>query len=336
MKLSSSTSLIRMILKHAFDSSADPQTLLHVTGINSETLENSDARISGDRVYALWKQAEEHTQDPNFGLHLGESMQGNPGGNLLFSLMTNSPTVGDALKKFCRYHRIMNDAIQPVLEEKANLAYLSWKIKTKWPGSSRHLSEALLCIFQSILNHLTGHRFIPVEVRFRHKSPDDISIHQKIFPTSIRFSQDKDELVMKKKLLEEEIFLADQRLLETLERHALDLTNRIDSPDSWTVRVIQSINKNLQGQKPTIKLIARDIAISVRSLQSKLRDEETSFQTLLDIVRKDKALQYLKNQGMTLVDIAFILGFSEQSAFNHAFKRWTNKTPKQFQQSKDL
>jgi AraC-like DNA-binding protein len=70
----------------------------------------------------------------------------------------------------------------------------------------------------------------------------------------------------------------------------------------------------------------------VRSLQNKLSREGTTFQQLLDYSRKEMAKQYLKNPEMTLCDTAFMLGFSEQSAFNHAFKQWTGKTPKQYRQ----
>lgn len=93
---SASSSLVRILLKHAVDSGADTRPLLYAAGIDADALEDSEVRISAASVYALWKQAEMHRQDPNFGLHVGESMQGNPGGGLLFSLMMNSPTIGDA------------------------------------------------------------------------------------------------------------------------------------------------------------------------------------------------------------------------------------------------
>jgi AraC-like DNA-binding protein len=334
MKLSSSSSLIQMMVKHLLSSKEDPHSLLFSAGINPSILEDSNARIPAHQVYELWKQAEAQTKDSHFGLRMGESMQNNPGGNLLFSLMINSPTVYYALDKFCRYHGIMNDAIQPVLEIQKDMASLSWKMNTSWPNPSRHISELMICIFQSILNHLTDNRFEPTEVRFRHAKPKDISVHQNIFPSTILFEQKKDELVLEKSILDRKIFLSDQQLLETVEHHATNLTTRLRSQDSWKDRVLLSINKNMQGNKPVISLIAKDLAVSTRYLQNKLCEENTSFQKLLDKARKEKALHYLKNQDMPLVDIAFLLGFSEQSTFNHTFKRLTGKTPTQYRQAK--
>jgi len=334
MKLSSSSSLIQMMLKYLLCSKEDPQSLLDGTGINPNILKDSDARIPANQVYALWKRAEAQTHDPNFGLHMAESMQKSPGGNLLFSVMMNSPTIYDALEKFCRYHCIMNDAIQPVVEIKKNIAFLSWKMNSSWPNPSRHFSELMMCIFQSILNHLTDNRSNPLEVRFRHAKPKDISVHQNIFPSTLLFGQKKDELVLERSILDKNIFLSDQRFLETIEHHASILTTRLRSQDLWKNRVLLSIEKHMQGNKPIISLIAKDLAVSKRYLQNKLLEENTSFQKLLDKARKEKALRYLKNRDMPLVDIAFLLGFSEQSTFNHTFKRLTGKTPTQYRQTK--
>jgi len=334
MKLSSSPSLIRMIATHAFDSTVDQKELLRATDIDPGTLENPDTRISGDRLYRLWKKAESLSNDPHFGLHMGESMKGNPGGNLLFALMMNSPTVHDALDKFCRYHCIMNDAIQPVLDIEADEAGLSWQMNSSWTDPSRHFSELMLSIFQSILNHLAGRMLKPIAVCFRHAQPEDIHVHQKIFPSAILFNQKKDELLFDKTLLNDKIFLSDQRLLEAIEHHASNLATRLGSQHSWSSRVLLSIEKYMQGNKPVIAMVANDLAVSVRFLQNKLHEEETSFQRLLDKARKEKAIFYLKNSDMPLIDIAFILGFSEQSTFNHTFKRLTGMTPTQYRQVK--
>jgi AraC-like DNA-binding protein len=87
----------------------------------------------------------------------------------------------------------------------------------------------------------------------------------------------------------------------------------------------------MQGEKPIADAVALDLAISTRHLQSKLKAEGTTYRHLLDQVRKELALDYLKRPEMTMFDIAFLLGFSEQSTFNHAFKRWTGSSPKEYQ-----
>ena len=332
MKHSTSVRMILMLLKNAASTGINTQTICETVGLTSKTLEDPEARIPFDCLETIWKEVVLKTKDQDFGLHLGESMHEYPGGNIVLSVMMNCPTVGDALDKFCCYHNLMSDAIQPKLYVKDKLAYLSWETADPRLRPSRHISEALLSIFKTILKHLTENPFSPVEVHFRHAPPQDIREHQRIFQAPLLFDQLKDELVIGKQHLGKPVFLANPQLLETLERYALNLIHKIYLPNSLADKVICLLEKGLQGEKPLVESIAAELAVSARSLQNKLSREGTTFQQLLDYSRKEMAMQYLKNPEMTLCDIAFILGFSEQSAFNHAFKRWTGKTPKQYLQ----
>ena len=330
MKHSTSVRMIIMLLKNAAGTGINTRAICETVGLTSKTLEDPEARVPFDCLEAIWKEVVLKTKDQDFGLHLGEAVHGYPGGNIVLSVMVNCPTVGDALDKFCCYHNLMNDAIQPKLDMKDKLAYLSWETADPQVRPSRHISEALLSIFNTICKHLTENPFNPAEVHFRHAPPQDIREHQRIFQAPLLFDQLKDELVIEKQHLAKPVFLANPQLLETLERYALNLIHKVYLHDSWADRVIYLLGKGMQGERPLVESIASELAVSLRSLQNKLSREGTTFQQLLDYSRKEMAMQYLKTPEMTLCDIAFMLGFSEQSAFNHAFKRWTGKTPKQY------
>ncbi|MGL6343843.1 MAG: helix-turn-helix transcriptional regulator [Waterburya sp.] len=103
----------------------------------------------------------------------------------------------------------------------------------------------------------------------------------------------------------------------------------LNKSDRYTQKVVQAIIQQLKGELPTIEAIAHQLAISTRQLQRELKRESTSFQQLLDKTRQELALRHLKNPATLIHDIAFLLGFSEPSAFHRAFKRWTGKTPRQ-------
>ncbi|MFZ5570162.1 MAG: AraC family transcriptional regulator [Thermodesulfobacteriota bacterium] len=330
MQRTTSVGLIQMVLKFVEESGIDPRVLLEETGIASGILDDPDARIAVARVDALWAAAVAGTRDPHFGLHLGESMRNRPGGNLLFAIFMNSPTVGVALEKFCRYHHLLNDAIQPKVAAEADLVFLYWEAADPHSRSSRHVSEALLCVLNAVLHHLSGGKFTPVAVHFRHDRPRDIREHERIFNTRLEFGQARNAVVLERRYLATPVFLADPGFLESVERHAVALTHRIYLADSWADKVIRLLGRQLPGEKPALPAIARQLGVCTRSLQTRLRGEGTSFQALLDWVRKESALTYLKKPEIPLGEIAFLLGFSEQSAFIHAFKRWTGKTPKQY------
>jgi AraC-like DNA-binding protein len=319
-----------MLLKNAAGTGINTRAICETAGLTSKTLEDPEAHIPSDCMETIWKEVALQTKDQDFGLHLGESINEYPGGDIVLSVMANCSTVGDALDKLCCYHKIMSDAIQPKLEVKDKLAHLSWETANPRLKPSRHMSEALLSIFITILKRLSENSTSPVEVHFRHAAPQDIREHQRIFQAPLLFDQQKDELIIEKQNLEKPVFLANPQLLDTLERYALKLIHKIYLPNSLADKVICLLGKGMQGEKPSVESIASELAVSVRSLQKKLSEEGTTFQQLLDYSRKEMAIQYLKNPQMTLCDIAFMLGFSEQSAFNHAFKRWTGKTPKQY------
>ena len=84
------------------------------------------------------------------------------------------------------------------------------------------------------------------------------------------------------------------------------------------------------GREINLDVVAGKLAMSPRNLQLKLKEEGTTYQEVLDDLRKKIALDNLKEPGASIGDLAFLLGYSDQSAFNHAFKRWTGKTPRQF------
>jgi len=94
-------------------------------------------------------------------------------------------------------------------------------------------------------------------------------------------------------------------------------------------RVKAAIIDHLPSGKVTHDKISDSLAISVRSLQRKLQQNGTTFRNVLDSTREDLAKQYVEDLGVDLTETAFLLGFSEHSAFSRAFKRWTGYSPKE-------
>jgi len=319
-----------MISKYLKEKGINSEPILTQAGISPEVIANPNDRIPVKNFVKLLIAAQHHMQDNHFSLHIGEALYSYPGSNLLFSVMMNSPTVGVAFENFFRYHNLMNDAIQPKILFKDTYAFLTWDIRSSHFRASSHVSEALVCIFNMALRQLVEQDIKPYELHFRHPKPKDTREHQRIFQAPVLFNQARDGLVIDRRHLKQPVFLADSNLLEILEHHAMDRIHTIYLPDSWSEKVIRLIEKKLGFGKPAIESIARELALSTRSLQDKLKQEGTIFRKLLDMVRQELAIQYMQAPDISLCDIAFIMGYSEQSAFNHAFKRWTGKTPKQY------
>jgi len=171
----------------------------------------------------------------------------------------------------------------------------------------------------------------PENIFFIHHQPADITEHQRIFGKAPLFEQPYNGLAIDSQALNMPILLANPTLMFTLEQlaHRLLVGDRL--LDSWSQRCSETISKLLlRSKKTSLVTVAHELSISPRHLQTKLQAEGISYQVLLDTTRKNIALNCLKQGDMTMCEIALLLGLSEQSAFNHAFKRWTGMTPSDY------
>lgn len=122
-------------------------------------------------------------------------------------------------------------------------------------------------------------------------------------------------------------------LLRTFEQHADAVLANIEKQGSKSHQVAQVLAERLKGSVPPLSEIAKELAMSDRNLQRALRNDGTSFQQLLDDVRRDLAIRHLANPATSAGQVGFLLGFSEPSAFHRAFRRWTGKAPGEFRAS---
>ena len=304
-------------------------------GMAPSLFERSDGRMSAKPFAAMWNEAACRSKDPDFGLHVGEEMAGTyAGGHVLFFVMKNCPTVGEAMNKFFRYHSILSDTVQPALNLCGDLARIAWDAA---PGlqTSRHTSETLLSLFTGILRRITEDRPSIVEVRFEHPRPEDTKEHERIFNAPLFFERERNELVVRKSALDIPIFMANPELLHNLEAFVNRLLHRFHEPNTWVRKVSRLLGEMiLRDEKGGIDAVANSLAVSVRTLQNRLRKEQTTYREILNGVRKRIAQDALSEGDASVCDIAFLLGFSEQSAFNHAFKRWTGATPLEYMREK--
>lgn len=326
-----SVHLIRGLLAHAAKRGIESQQLCALAGLESGLLDDLEARIPARVFGSIWDEVVSRSGDEDFGLHLGADADFFHGGHALYSVMLNCPTLGDALDRFCRYHGLMADFVAPELQlEKRRAAIV---LRPLHPGAvlDRHHAEAVLATIASLLTRLVEGGVPVLEVRFTHPEPQSSANVQRFFGCPLRFRAASSQLVFARAALSRPLALADPELLETLEEFVRLRLARLSDGGGWARRVRHWLGQRLpRGEKPSLPGLARELGVSRRQLQTRLKEEETSYQKLLDQVREELALGYLKKGEVTLCELAFLLGFSEQSAFNHAFKRWTGSPPREF------
>ena len=172
--------------------------------------------------------------------------------------------------------------------------------------------------------------FAPEAVYFKHPQPSDISAHEAYFGCRVHFGADRDGLAVSEAMLEAPNRLGDSGVSSFLDAHLEHAVTEVTQRETLERRVGDRVTQVLSEGVPTVSDVAAALGMSGRTLQRRLADEGHAFQRIVDTARRELAERLLRRSDYSLAEIAFLTGFSEQSAFNRAFKRWAGQTPRSF------
>jgi AraC-like DNA-binding protein len=326
----------KILLTYASSINLDAVEIFDAIGFDPEVLKDTTVRISLSQYQAMWKELARRSNDKDFGLHFGENTHDFCRGNVLCAVMMNCPNVGEGIQKFIKYHRLLSDLIFPELQIKHEFGFFTWNTRPDIVLDIHQMGSNLIML-NSVLHCLGGHELKIEETRFMYERPADISEHERIFSVPLSFDQDRNEIVFRRKDLSLPIFLSNPDLLCAQDKLANELLQRLSNKNIWTDKVIKCLsNSLLNGECPDIDAVAYELAISKLNLQKRLNEENSSYQNIYDQIRKEIAVDYIKKPDVSFYDVSFLLGFSEQSSFNHAFKRWTGLSPKEYKNKMTL
>ena len=187
--------------------------------------------------------------------------------------------------------------------------------------------EADLASGVSLSRQVSPRPFSPLAVYFKHKAPGTTEHHEVYFGCPVHFGAEMDAMLLSHHALAAPNVLGDEGITQFLVSHLDQELSKIDDTPPLQTKTKNEIARALSEGLPKMAEIARRLGLSVRSFHRRLSEQGVSFQTLTEETRRDIALGMLKDDRYTLSEIAFLTGYSEQSAFNRAFKRWTGSTP---------
>ncbi|MEM9878271.1 MAG: AraC family transcriptional regulator ligand-binding domain-containing protein [Pseudomonadota bacterium] len=191
-------------------------------------------------------------------------------------------------------------------------------------------NEASMAAVDTISREVSTAPFAPLCVYFKHHARGDVAAYNSHFGCPVKFNSGRDALLVSAASIDAPNVLGDETIATFFDRHLeQELASRA-LDDTLEHQVSRAVANVLSEGVPTLSLIASDLGIGARTLQRRLSDKGRSFQSVVDMARRDLAQRLLRETDYSLAEIAFLTGFSEQSGFTRAFKRWAGQTPRSY------
>jgi AraC-like DNA-binding protein len=309
----------------------DIDGFLRSLGVDPGAVRAPDTHLPIETYLLIQDEAAEYVNDPYFGLHMGEFAEAGSW-SILGYMMMNCKTLGEAFEKSGRYSRLIGNLIEARAEFKFNKIKAIFFTPPHAPKMSRHCFEATFSSSVRMMRTLTGVDLSPREVTFIYPEPASTSEYERIFRCPVRFGQKNNSITMDLRVVNTPILMANPGLLEYFEKYARDFLADMDRRDEHTRAVTKIILSNLDDEGLSINKVAREMAVSVRTLQKRLEEEGVVFSDLYRDIRQRLAQKYLR-ENYTVEQITYLLGFSEPSVFRKAFKKWSGVTPREYRES---
>jgi AraC-like DNA-binding protein len=308
----------------------NPEPLYKKAGINPELLLNPSARININQVDALWEQAADIIEDPCFAIDMAEFWHPSHMGALGYAWLASS-TLRQGFNRAVRYiHVVTEDLNLDVADTPAGFK-ISIDLEDSIFTLPQH-HDLVLSIIMHMCRFNFGEELIPTEVKLAHPEPACSKKITDYFCTEVQFEAEQTSLTIARAEVDRVLPSGNKQIALMHDEMLMRYLVEIKKGD--IVQQVQSIIlENLPDGQVTDRLVASELNLSERSMQRRLKEHKTTFRFLLDGVREMVAKQYIENPMNRMSDIAFLLGFSEQSAFSRAFKKWTGKSPVEYRNS---
>lgn len=284
-------------------------------------------RVSLQLWTSLLEKISVAVDDPALGLAIGKRIAPRHVGVLGY-LVLSCQNLGQALTRFARYQRLVYDVNPFSVHIDERGMELRWGIDFGKPGPL--VDETSIAALFSFLHTLTNQPLHPSFVSFVNPKPANLQVYADYFHCPVEFEDEFTRVRFPTEYLSVPLLHSDPTLLELLSQQAETLLLVLPKADAFEEKLQQVIVQCLHEGEPTLPAVSVYLALSTRTLQRRLQERGLVFQEILEDTRRELALRYLTDKSLSLTDIALLLGYSEQSAFNRAFKRWYDQPPKSY------
>jgi AraC-like DNA-binding protein len=319
---------VRSIVEMLDAEGLDARALLAEAGIDRAALEAPGARLATEKISRLWELAAERSGNPSIALAQHDVVR--PASfDVVGYTMMSCANLQAAFERLVRYLRILSDALTMRLGHRRGGYLVTFDLSGGDRPVPRQRVEFIFVTLLNFVRWVSGRDVHPLQVEMLYPAPADPALHRAAFRCPISFDASVNALLFSLADLEKPLPTSNPKLAELHERYAGEYLERFDHAQT-SYRVRELIIRRLPDGEPRRDQVARELCMSERTLQRRLGEEATSFLHLLDDTRRELARQHLERLHLSLGEAAFLLGFTDQSSFFRACKRWFGLPPGEY------
>ncbi|HTN35398.1 MAG TPA: AraC family transcriptional regulator [Marinobacter sp.] len=322
---SSTLALVSYLKRQGVLNQARVESIIHH---DMQSLKDPDLRVPADDHYRLWEYAERVTGNPAVGLRAGQVVDPKRMG-LVGYVFFNCDNLGQAVTQYVRLHRLINESVTLSFEQIGELAILTWQPDTPDHYCRQDMDRTLAATLSRTRHFI--HSGIHAEwAELAHPRPTYAAEYEKLLGGPVRFDCPVTRLAFASRHLCRPIPHRNPYVYSAVLKQVDTLLARLRPKRSFGKKIRRLISMQMATERIDADSLARQCNMSRQTLYRRLKKEGLGFHELVEQVRIDKALRYVAADRYSLGEIAFLLGFSELSAFSRAFKRWTGIAPAQY------
>jgi AraC-like DNA-binding protein len=303
--------------------------ILARVGLDEKALGAERARIPFTKHAAFFELAAGATGDVLLGLKFGQSRDTRDAGVIGY-LGLSSSSLAHATRSLSRYRRVFTDAVEIQIDDPESPRAIRWTFNGVDPDASRQCIEFAAANFIRAVRDGTGIRVVPASITLAHRRTGPLHEFEEFFGVPVGFGRDANVITLRPADLLLPFVRSDDRLEAILRHYCEELLKESDRQHSLIAQVENLVAAGLTQGSVKIEEVAKELGMSSRSLTRRLSELDTSFGRIVQELRRKLALKYLGEGELAVTEVAFLLGYSEVSTFNHSFRRWTGKSPTQY------